>query len=594
VITASILVWQALHRPAPLPAPVLTQLTFDSGLTTDPAVSPDGKLMAFASDRAGQGNLDIWLQQLATGQAARLTQDAADESEPAFSRDGSQIAFRSERQGGGIYLIPAIGGEPRLIAKEGRRPRFSADGMHVAYWIGDWYVGRVLVAPAAGGTPVPFQGGFASAMFPVWSSDGKQILFLGARKPEEAANDGFEWWIAPAAGGDAVQTGAYAIFRREKLIHGWPALVFPYDWAANEVFFSATLGATTNLWRVPLSSTSWKATGAPQRLTSGTALETKPSVSSGGTIAFSNLSSQLNIWGIPIDANRGKVTGELERLTHAAHDAHTSLSANGRTLVFLSTRAGNPDVWMKDLVSGKETALTATPQHEEQPDITRDGAMVSYMINENGVSSIYMMPAGGGVPEKIGQDCPRPWDWSPDGRHMLYLSLPSGRMTLSLLNVAARQKRDLITHPKYELARARFSPDGRWISASGSEQLLLGRNRMVVMPFRPDAPVADSEWVWITSDESYHDKGRWSPDGNLLYYTSDRDGYRCIRAQQLEPATKRPVGEPFDVYHSHSARRSLKNAGVELMEISVASDRLVFNLGESTGNIWMAKFGEER
>jgi hypothetical protein len=86
-----------------------------------------------------------------------------------------------------------------------------------------------------------------------------------------------------------------------------------------------------------------------------------------------------------------------------------------------------------------------------------------------------------------------------------------------------------------------------------------------------------------------HDKSRWSPDGNLLYYLSERDGFRCIRAQRLDPATKRPVGAPFDVYHSHSARRSLMNPALHFLEISLSLDRMVFNLEERTGNVWMAK-----
>ena len=49
------------------------------------------------------------------------------------------------------------------------------------------------------------------------------------------------------------------------------------------------------------------------------------------------------------------------------------------------------------------------------------------------------------------------------------------------------------------------------------------------------------------------------------------------------------MGQPIDVYHSHSARRSLMNAAIEFMEISLSSDRMVFNLGEITGNIWMVK-----
>jgi DNA-binding winged helix-turn-helix (wHTH) protein len=115
--------------------PEMTRLTFDSGLTTDPAASPDGKLLAYASDRSGSGRLHIWVQQfMPNGETMQLTRGDADDHQPAFSPDGSKLAFRSERDGGGIYVIPAIGGEATLIAKGGRDPRFSPDGRWIAYW----------------------------------------------------------------------------------------------------------------------------------------------------------------------------------------------------------------------------------------------------------------------------------------------------------------------------------------------------------------------------------------------------------------------------------------------------------------------------
>ena len=74
----------------------LRPLTDDEGTTRFPAISPDGKLLAYSSNRAGDAGLDIWVQQIAPGaRPIRLTRDPADELSPTFSPDGSQIAFSS-------------------------------------------------------------------------------------------------------------------------------------------------------------------------------------------------------------------------------------------------------------------------------------------------------------------------------------------------------------------------------------------------------------------------------------------------------------------------------------------------------------------
>jgi serine/threonine protein kinase len=593
LVAAAGLTWWLTRDVAPHPTTSLTRLTSDSGLTTDPVLSPDGKLIAYASDRGGDGNLDIWRSQLTTGEAIRLTSDPADESEPAFSPDGGQIAFRSERDGGGIYVISTFGGEPRLIARLGRRPRFSPDGRHIAYWIGRWYTGKAFVAPSVGGTPTPLQPDFASVLYPAWSQDGKYLLFLAARSLQDIPADAFDWWVAPWNGRAAVRTEAFDMFRRHRLMDGKPSLVAPADWVGDRVFFSAKSDDVTNLWRLSVSPRTGKAFGSPQRLTSGTSLEVKPSVISGGRMVFASLTHNLNIWSLPIEAARGRVRGEAQKLTYGAHDAHTSLSADGKKLVFISTRSGNPDVWMKDLETGKESALTATPLSEEQPEITADGARVCYMVVEGQKWSIHEISTNAGIPEEICKDCIRPWDWSPDGKKLLYLlgegrgNLPQSRMGLGLLDIPTRRKIDYLEHPQYHLARARFAPDGRWISFVAYDRADV--NRIVVVPFESHLAPQAEQWIYITEATTIHDKPRWSPDGNLLYFICQRDGYRCIWAQRLDPTTKRPVGEAFDVYHSHSARRSLMNAGVRFLEISLGGDKLVFNLGEITGNIWMTE-----
>jgi len=593
-VTVGVTWW--LTHPAPqLPPPTFTRLTSDSGLTTDPAFSPDGKLVVYASDRAGGANLDIWRQQLATGEAVRLTFDQADESEPTFSPDGSRIAFRSERDGGGIYTVSVFGGDPRLIAHSGRRPRFSPDGTRLAFWVGEWYVGRVFIVDATGGSPVPVQPDFATALFPIWSPDSTKLLFLGAGDPNEIAVDAYDWWVAPSNGGPATTTRAFDSLRRQQIKEGrqFHSLIPPADWLDGHVFFSGWANNNTNLWRIAVATQTGQAEGLAERLTSGTSIETEPSVIAGPRIAFGSLTHALNVWNLPIAANSGKVAGAPEQVTRSAFDAKPTVSADGKKLVFISERGGNPDLWMKDLTDGRETALTATPLHEEEPEITADGTRVFYMVSES-AKTIYQLDTAGGVPDKLCDTCGRPWDSSPDGTQILFL-IEEGRkhadLALGLFDTVRRQKTNYVVHPAYDLAKVRFSPDGSWISFVAINRTKGYRRRLIVAPFRRDLPPRDDAWIQITDETPVVvDKPSWSPDGSVLYYISEVDGFRCIWARRLDSKSKRPLGEPLGIYHSHSARRSLMNAAIPFLDLSVTADRLFFNLGEATGNIWMAEW----
>jgi Tol biopolymer transport system component/tRNA A-37 threonylcarbamoyl transferase component Bud32 len=587
----------------PRSVPTLRRLTFDSGLTFEPALSPDGKLAAYASDRSGEGNLDIWVQQTTGGEAIRLTRHSADDREPVFSPDGGKVAFRSERDGGGIYVVPAIGGQERLIAREGRTPQFSPDGQWIAYWTGgskslDSFspgIGKMYVVPSTGASPRQLRPDFSDCRNPIWAPDGKHLLFLGSRDSPETGND---WWVTQLEGGQAVQTGAYAAFVSLGFITGARQTgdasgVDPSTWLGRHVVFSARQGDAMNLWRVAISPGAWRVTGAPERVTFGSGLETQPSLAAGakgGTrFVFSNLTMQTHVWSLPLDASRARPNGDLKQLSNSADDRQPSVSLDGKTLVFASNRTGNTDVWLKDLSSGREMALTATPLNEDLPKVTPDGAKVAYNTWDGQKELVHVVPATGGVPEKVCDDCGFLWSWSADSRRILFAAPGADSQTLvvSAIDPATATKASFLGHPRYTLVQPHLSPDDRWILVGAQRNP--GRAQILVVRRTGDVTPPEKEWIPVTDGTMFDDKPRWAPDGNLIYFTSDRDGFRCFWAQRLDPLTKHPAGAALPVYHFHSARRSLLNAGVLRLETAVARDKIVFNLGEITGNIWMGE-----
>jgi serine/threonine protein kinase/Tol biopolymer transport system component len=591
IATAAITWWLTRpHRQAIVPA--LTRLTSDPGLTFQPALSADGNLLAYASDRSGEGNLDIWVQQVGGGAPIRLTHDPADEHAPAFSPDGRAIAFRSERGERGIYVVAALGGDARLIAERGRGPRFSPNGNEIAYFVGDFFYAQIFVVPTSGGQPKQLQLGpdFSIAGHPLWSHDGKRLLFAGRRQSQSQ----FDWWVASLTGDPPIKTGAFAALGRREINLSFE--IVPAAWEGKEEFvlFSAPSGDTTNVWRIPISSRSGKVSGEPERLTSGAALEAFPSAA-GDHLVFSSLSSQIDVWSLPVDADSGKVTGELQRLTNdAAADTRPSISQDGTKLAFLSNRSGNNDVWIKDLTSGKETPLTATPIPETRARISRDGLTVAY--NQQGANrqpSIHVVSAQGGVPKVVCSDCGTLLGISADGKKIIYSPGVGGSpLHQFMLDVESGQKTEVLLSTTYGKYRPLFSPDGRWFTFTAS----VGSNprRVFVAPSGGGVGGRESDWIAVTDAWPTTNQPDWSPDGNLTYFVSGQHGILCIWAQRLDPVTKHRVGQSFEVHHFASSRLSLNNGHLADVSLSVARDKLVFSMGERTGNIWMVKLEGHR
>jgi Tol biopolymer transport system component len=176
-------------------------------------------------------------------------------------------------------------------------------------------------------------------------------------------------------------------------------------------------------------------------------------------------------------------------------------------------------------------------------------------------------------------------DWSTDASFLLMTSRSSGPKQIDLFDLRMRRRTPFLVSGKYSLFQSRLSPDQRWLAFFSLTEY--GEGGIFISPVLDRAAADEGHWMRIGQRGVWHDKPRWSPDGRYLYFVAEQDGFRCVYAQRLDPSTKRPAGPPVGVHHLHSARLSMGNIGYGQLEIGFAADKLVFNLGELTGNIWM-------
>jgi Tol biopolymer transport system component len=583
--------WFALKPRAVHPPPPATQVTFDGRLAMNPSISADGKYVAYASDRAGQGNLDIWVQALSNGEPVRLTNDKFNDDLPSFSPDGTKIAFRSNRDGGGIYVIPVLSGQPpRLLVKNGTRPLYSPDGNYLLFSpFTSQDVHHVFMMPAEGGEPrkleVPAGRRFD---LPIWSPNGSQIMAVRGRTPVSPPTT---WFFLPVGGGPPTIS-----YQRDS------GSGTPLAWLRDgRILFSALSGDAFNLWLAQLSPGDWRIHEPFERLTFGTGQITSASVAGNSTVVFSSTTAPTRLWSLPLPKDHQPSVGDLLAFpSTGSKDYFPSLSANGK-MAYVSQKSGKWNLFIRDLHNGTETWLASfegTNPYNVSVVIKPDGSRVAYSsCTEEADCAIFTVAAAGGVPQKICAHCGQVRAWSSDGKamasqeatvkeenvqesHILRIDPLTGRKTLIAENSGL-----LLFAPD-------LSPDGHWVAFQASGQSLRTAERLFVAPWDAGAPVEPGRWIAITGLDHFDSGPTWSRDGKTLYFMSNRDGSNCLWAVRLDPTTKKPIGEPYAVRHFHASPRQYSDAVWPIF--SIGPDRIVIALEQVQSDLWMIQLPEAR
>ena len=454
VLIAGLVVWNLL-RTSPIAQPSLMVIPFTSnpGAESDPAFSPDGREIAFASDAAGMGT-HIYMKLIGSEKPLRLTQGSGRACCPVWSPDGRYIAFgRCEGDNDGLFIVPALGGPERKLSAEGTcwdgRLSWSPDGKFLAQPFQDRpdqpfsiFLFSVDTLERKKLTLPPSH--FLGDIQPAFSPDGKLIAFVRLSAP--GANDIYV--VAVDQGGE----GQRVTFDR--------AHIFGIAWTPDgkSLIFSSTRSGGAKLWRVRVSS------GQSEPLSVGGELAQWPAISrTGDRLAYTQGIVHTNIWRKAILAGQKSAFAPSRVNPSTSGDGDPKFSPDGAKIVFNSSRSSKaPELWVCDAECTDPIQLTSLGVPSGSPRWSPVGSQIAFDSRRRDHSQIFVIQALGGIPRQVTDgefEHVRP-AWSRDGRWLYFASNRSGERQLSKIPVAGGREVQITHHGGFD---AHESPDGRWL-----------------------------------------------------------------------------------------------------------------------------------
>jgi Tol biopolymer transport system component len=562
VLGAFLAVWAFRRQEPPRQVPRTAQLTF-SGQDFQPAISPDGSLIAFTSKRNGVSQ--IWLRQVDGGGEQPLSEGS--DWRPVFSPDGSSIAFvRADGDVYSAYRIPLVGGQARKLLEDVIEVGWSPDGRRLAFIRGDTAgkqesFSRVgLFDLETGEERILAQSPDWDYFGVDWSPDGSVVSVTRAslqgaagqwsieiidpdsdeRREIDVGEEGLlsrATWSAPgrliAASAPSTVSGTSMPYRVVSLDVDsgeirelfWSPYLFPFRGSVIETSQFAVLDDSTivfdtfqmqqQLYEYDLEQ------GTVRRLSPSISIDRQPSFHPDGdrVLFTTNRSGNVDLYAYEL------ATEELFQLTdHPGSDWDGAYTPDGESIVWGSDRTGNLEIWTANVDGSRPRQITRDGYDAENPTMTPDGAWVVYSSGNPQHEGILKIRSDGTDMENI---VPGNWinpEVSPDGRFAICLTTDQSRMrnSVRVVEIASGEILPFEVEVSYSMlvgnvtyGRARWMPDGSAIVYVGLDED--GNTGLFAQDFHTDRNAPESRREVAGFDgRLIHESFGIAPDGKRI------------------------------------------------------------------------------
>ena len=464
---AGALVTFVMTRSEPIapPRPVtLRGLTF-SGMDSMPSASPDGRLIAFNSDR--DGRLRIWLKQLDTGAEQALSEGP--DRFPSFAPDGNSVLFlRAEGGRQHVYRQELLGSAARKIVDDVIGACWSPDGsrigiVRVARELEDLSLAVLTVDVRTGEEQELYRTEAGDTLYSLrWSPDGSTLAAgTGLQSGQSIGRSSLI--LMPSQGG-AVERLAIP----GPVVHGvdWVAggrrVVYSQSWqSAGGV--SGSLSSVI-LWDLDTgerrellhAENMWANMGAALLSRAGSGL----TVVKDETLVFNSTQVRQLLWEQEIEDGRAVAPGR-NLLAGESRDRQPVYSHDGARIRFASNRTGNLDVWEFDLESSRLSQLTDDRAQDWDPAFAADGEGLLWSSDRGGEFEVWSAANDGSRARQLsadGLDAENP-SVAPNGEWIVYWSANPEKLGVWRMRLDGTSHEQLLAG---NYLNSEVSDDGRW------------------------------------------------------------------------------------------------------------------------------------